>query len=239
MLTSIAGKNVLVTGASGGIGRGIAQIFAAQRANVLVVARGLEGLDETVTLVSAAGGTASAFQGDVTSATDMANAAQAVVDRYGSLDIVCSNAGIFPFATLSNMSAEQWNEVLDINLGGCFTTVKACLPHLLTAGWGRIILTSSITGPITGAEGWSHYGASKAGQLGFMRSIALELATKNITINAVMPGNIVIEKMTEEEIRTMEPSIPKGKLGRESTSPMRHCFLHPRRPLTSLARRWS
>ena len=96
-------------------------------------------------------------------------------------------------------------------------SVKACLPALERSGHGRVVVTSSITGPITGFPGWSHYGASKAAQLGFVRTAAIELAGRGITINAVMPGNIVTEGLTElgpEYRRQMEASIPQGKLGK-------------------------
>ena len=129
---------------------------------------------------------------------------------------MCCNAGIFPAAPLTEMTPDQLEEVLATNLKGTFFIVQAALPALKRSGRGRVIVTSSITGPITGFHGWSHYGASKAGQLGFMRSAALELAKSGITINAVMPGNIITEGLADlgpEYLATMEAAIPLGRLG--------------------------
>ena len=106
---------------------------------------------------------------------------------------MCCNAGIFPAAPLREMTPAQLEEVLGVNLKGTFYAVQAALPALEESGHGRVIVTSSITGPITGFTGWSHYGASKAGQLGFVTSAALELAKAQVTVNAVMPGNIMTE----------------------------------------------
>jgi 3-oxoacyl-[acyl-carrier protein] reductase len=102
------------------------------------------------------------------------------------------------------------------NLRGTFLSVKACLPHLKKSGEGRVILTSSITGPVTGFPGWSHYGATKCGQLGFMRTACMELAKYGVTVNAVLPGNIITEGLAdlgEEYLRTMAESIPLKRLG--------------------------
>jgi 3-oxoacyl-[acyl-carrier protein] reductase len=114
------------------------------------------------------------------------------------------------------MTPAELDEVLGVNLKGTFFTVQAALPALRESGHGRVILTSSITGPITGFAGWSHYGASKAGQLGFMRSAALEFARAGITVNAVLPGNIATEGLGDlgpEYVASMEASIPLRRLG--------------------------
>jgi len=130
--------------------------------------------------------------------------------------VLCCNAGIYPATTLGEMTAGDIDRVLAVNLRSMMLSVRACLPHMERAGGGRVILTSSITGPITGYPGWSHYGASKAAQLGFMRTAAIELARARVTINAVLPGNIVtegLEDLGEEYVRQMERSIPLGRLG--------------------------
>jgi len=138
------------------------------------------------------------------------------VQQGGGLDVVCCNAGIFPAAPLREMTPAQLEEVLGVNLKGTFYVVQAALTALEASGHGRVIVTSSITGPITGFTGWSHYGASKAGQLGFMRTAAIELAPFGITVNAVLPGNIATEGLAglgQQYIRQMEASVPMHRLG--------------------------
>ncbi len=216
MLTSIEGKSVIVTGASKGIGKGIARVFASKGGKVMVVARHEDAGKRTVDEITSAGGTAAFCQGDVTSWESMQAMAQTAVDTHGGIDILCANAGIFPNVQLTEMTSEEWDEVLGTNLKGTFLSVKACLPHLPKGGGGRIVLTSSITGPITGDPGWTHYGASKSGQLGFMRTAAIELAPHKITINAVMPGNIATEGLDglgQDYLDKMIESIPLKKLG--------------------------
>jgi 3-oxoacyl-[acyl-carrier protein] reductase len=138
------------------------------------------------------------------------------LNRYGSIDVLCANAGIFPAAKLGEMTAADFDHVIGTNLKGTFLSVSACLPTMKRQNKGRIVLTSSITGPITGYPGWTHYGASKAGQLGFMRTAAIELAPWNITVNAVMPGNIFTEGLDglgDDYLATMAASIPMKRLG--------------------------
>jgi 3-oxoacyl-[acyl-carrier protein] reductase len=213
MLTSLEGRSVVVTGASKGIGKGIARVFARQGAKVLIVAR---HADEAEACARELGASASAFAADVTKLADMEAMAKAAAERHGGIDVLCANAGIFPQAKIEELSAEQWDHVLGTNLKGTFLAVKACLPYLKKADGGRVVVTSSITGPVTGFPGWTHYGASKAGQLGFLRTAAIELAKHGITINAVMPGNIVtegLEGLGAEYLKTMAASIPLKRLG--------------------------
>jgi 3-oxoacyl-[acyl-carrier protein] reductase len=123
---------------------------------------------------------------------------------------------VFPSASLAEMTPGQLDEVLGVNLKGTVFAVQAALAALGRSGRGRVVVTSSITGPVTGYAGWAHYGASKAGQLGFIRSAALELAPAGVTINAVMPGNIITEGLAdlgEEYEQTMAASIPLKRLG--------------------------
>ena len=209
-------KSVIVTGGSKGLGRGITKVFASEGARVLVVARQQDAGERTVKEITDAGGTASFFRADVSSSDDVKAMAKAAVDRHGGIDILCSNAGIFPQARLDQMAEEEWDTVNSVNLKGTFLAVTACLPEMIKKGEGRILLTSSITGPITGYPGWAHYGATKAGMLGFMRTAAIEFAKYNITINAVMPGNIMtegLEDVGDEYLRRMVQAIPMGKLG--------------------------
>ncbi len=168
-------------------------MFASHGAKVLIVARNLKDAEATAQELTKAGGTASACAGDVTKLADMQAAAKTAVDRHGGLDVLCANAGIFPQAKIEDLDPETWDEVVDTNLKGTFISVKACLPHLKNSKQGRVVITSSITGPVTGYPGWTHYGATKAGQLGFMRTACIELAKYGITVNAVLPGNVITE----------------------------------------------
>lgn len=215
MLTSIAGRSVIVTGGSKGIGKGIARVFARQGARVLIAAR--DGAQaEAAAAAAEIGCGASAVAADVSKPEDCAKMARAAVERNGGIDIVCCNAGIFPAARLGEMTEPDWDQVLDVNLKGTFLTVNACLAALKERGRGRIIVTSSITGPITGYPGWSHYAASKAGQLGFIRTAAIELAPHNITVNAVLPGNILtegVQALGARYIARMTSAIPQRRLG--------------------------
>ncbi len=214
---SLAGKSVLVTGGSKGIGRGIAAVFAEAGANVAVAARSAADLTVAVSALDGIGEAkvigVIADVGDPESCRAMA---AEVVDTLGGIDVLCANAGIFPEAPLATMTPQELGEVLDVNVKGTVFTVQACLQPLIASGRGRVILTSSITGPITGFPRWSHYGASKAAQLGFMRTAAIELAPHAITVNAIMPGNILTEglaELGEDYLCGMAKAIPAGALG--------------------------
>lgn len=214
MTESLKGKSVIVTGASKGIGKGIARVFAqAGGAKVLVVSRNLKEAEATAKEI---GNGASGFAADVTKPSDMAAMAKAAADRHGGLDVLCANAGMFPQVKLEEMTAEQWDETQATNLKGTFLSVQACVPYLKKSAQGRVVITSSITGPVTGFPGWAHYGATKAGQLGFMRTACIELAKYKITVNAVMPGNIVTEGLKDlgdAYMQSMAASVPLKRLG--------------------------
>jgi 3-oxoacyl-[acyl-carrier protein] reductase len=224
MFTSLAGSSVVVTGASKGIGKGIASVFARAGANVLIGSRdeaaGQAAAEELS--VAAAGvdgrsrGTVSAVAADVRDTADCERLAATAVARHGGIDVLCANAGIFPEARLADLTEADIDAVLGTNLKGTMLSVRACLPALRASGRGRVIITSSITGPSTGFPGWTHYGASKAGQLGFMRTAALELAGDGITVNAVLPGNVLTEGLTDlgqDYLDQMSASIPLRRLG--------------------------
>ena len=217
MLTSIAGQSVIVTGGSKGIGKGIARVFAAQGANVMVAARGLADAEATVEQIRAAGGTAVAHAADVSDWASVQGIVAKTVETFGTVDILCANAGAFPQKKIIELTPDDWDQVLSTNLKSTFLCVKACIPAFEKAGKGRVVVTSSITGPITGYPGWSHYGASKAGQLGFLRTAAMELARYNTTINAVLPGNIITEGLQDlgqSYLDGMAKAIPLKRLGK-------------------------
>jgi 3-oxoacyl-[acyl-carrier protein] reductase len=216
MFTSLQGRTAVVTGGSKGIGRGIAETFAAAGVNVVITARTQSDLDAAVLELAGQPGTVSGVTADVTSQDDCRRVVATAVERHGALDIVCANAGIFPSARLEDLTPEDIEQVIGVNFKGTVYIVQAALESLAASGHGRVVITSSITGPVTGYPGWSHYGASKAAQLGFIRTAAMELAPKNITINAVLPGNIITEgliEMGQEYMDQMAAAIPAGRLG--------------------------
>ena len=216
MLTSIKGRTAIVTGATKGIGRGIARVLARQGANVVLVSRTAADGPKAVAEMEGVGGQAIHVAADVTDYAALQGVVAKADETYGGLDILCANAGIFPQIKIVDMSPDDWDHVLATNLKSSFLSVKAALPAFQKRGQGRVVITSSITGPITGFPGWTHYGASKAGQLGFLKTAAMELSRYNVTINAVMPGNIVtegLEGLGQDYLDTMAASIPLKRLG--------------------------
>ncbi|NQW73013.1 MAG: SDR family oxidoreductase, partial [Actinobacteria bacterium] len=173
MFTSLEGRSAVITGATKGIGKGIARVFAKAGASVLITGRNQMDAERAVAELEGLGpGKAAFFIGDVADRASCDAMAQAAIDRFGGIDIVCANAGIYPAAHLAGMLESDIDLMLDTNVKGTIFTVQACLPALIVSSRGRVIVISSITGPITGSPGWSHYGASKAAQLGFMRTAA-------------------------------------------------------------------
>ena len=156
--------------------------------------------------------------------TDIADFADAkaivanAVTAFGRLDIIVQNAGIYPWTMIEDISPEEWDRVLAVNLKGCFLAARAALPVMRQAGYGRMIFTSSVTGPRVTSPGHGHYSASKAGINGFIRAAALEFAGYGITVNGVEPGNILTEGMKLNRsaafIKSMEDMIPIGRIGR-------------------------
>ena len=208
-MQALTDQVAVVTGAARGIGRGIASVLSAEGARVVVV--DVDG-DLATRTAEEVGGLAIAA--DVTDRAAVEAMATRVTEELGRIDIVAANAGIYPFADLTELTEELWSRVMDLNVGGAVRTVQACLPTMRERGYGRIVLTSSITGPVTGQVGFAHYGASKAALLGFMRSAAVELARSGITINAVMPGNVRTEGFadtSDEHQERMLSSIPMGR----------------------------
>jgi 3-oxoacyl-[acyl-carrier protein] reductase len=200
------GQVAIVTGGAAGIGEGIATVLAGEGAHVVIA-----DLDGEAAQATAARLHADAETVDVTDREAIGRAVGAVLERHGRIDILAANAGIYPLARLEEIDDAAWERVLGVNAKGAFNFVQACVEPMRRQRYGRIVLTSSITGPITGYPGYAHYGASKAAMLGFMRSVAIETARDGITINAVMPGNVKtpgLDRAGEEHRRKMMASIP-------------------------------
>nr|WP_298373807.1 3-oxoacyl-ACP reductase FabG [uncultured Halomonas sp.] len=213
----------IVTGGAKGIGKGIAGVLAKAGAQVVIADIDAAAGKQTAEALGAA------FEPlDVTDRDGCQRVVETVMERHERLDILCSNTGIFPQASIEKMTPEEWEQMIAVNLRGTFFMVQAVLPAMRKRSYGRIVITSSITGAITGYPGWAHYGASKAGQLGFMRSAALECAKEGITINAVMPGNIRtegLEAQGETYLKEMAASVPVKDLGAPEDIGHAACFL--------------
>jgi 3-oxoacyl-[acyl-carrier protein] reductase len=212
----LAGRTALVTGATRGIGRGIAEVLCGAGARVVISGRDADRGRKVADEVTAPDAPCVFRQADVRSRDDLESLAAYACELFGSLDLLVHNAGVYPEVALADMSEEDWDLVHDTNLKSAFFAFRACLPFLKESPAGRIIFVSSITGPVTGFPGLAHYGASKAGMEGFMRSAAIEVAPFGITVNAVAPGSIRTEGLADlgaEAIEAMEALIPLKRLG--------------------------
>jgi 3-oxoacyl-[acyl-carrier protein] reductase len=209
------GKAALVTGGSRGIGRAICLELARQGARVAVNYQSNAALAEAVVAeIAAAGGEAFAIRGDVAEGGDAAALVKATVDRFGALDILVNNAGITRDGLLMRMSEDDWDAVHRTNLRGAFLVTKAAMRPMLRARGGRIINITSVVG-VMGNAGQANYAAAKAGLIGFTRSVAREVASRAITVNAVAPGFIhtdIISGMTEQATTAVMGQIPLGRI---------------------------
>src|SRR5262249_34484821 len=180
----------IVTGAGRGMGGGIASVLAAEGARVVLCDLNGDLAESTATELRVQGLDVVVSTTDVTSRTSVEAMVERVFAEHGRIDVVAANAGIYPVADLGEIDDGHWDQVMDVNVKGAVRVVQACAPSIVSRGYGRIVLPSSIPGPVTGQPGFAAYGASKAAMLGFMRSVAVELAASGVTINAVLPGNV-------------------------------------------------
>ncbi|MER0091355.1 3-oxoacyl-ACP reductase FabG [Corynebacterium sp. KPL2680] len=207
----LTNRTAIVTGGAAGIGKGIVASLREAGANVIIA-----DIDTDKAEATAAELGATACSVDVTDRDSIKELFAKAHATHGAIDIVCSNAGVFPNCPLEEMTDKQWETMFDINTHGTFKVVQEALPYMKERGYGRIVITTSITGSHTGFPGWAHYGASKAAQQGFIRSAALEIARDGITINGVLPGNILtegLEAQGQEYLDEMTRSIPLHRLG--------------------------
>jgi 3-oxoacyl-[acyl-carrier protein] reductase len=209
------GKGAIVTGAGRGIGRAIAALLAAEGASVLVADVDDASAASTAAALRAAGGRAEPCRVDVSVAGQVRGMAAAALSHFGRIDILCPNAAVFDCGLIETLPETLWDRLIDVNLKGVFLCVQACLAAMKVQGYGRIVVTSSITGPRTAIPGMAHYAASKGGINGFIRAAALEFAKLGITINGVEPGHVMTpgaEALYDEEFKAaVQASIPLGR----------------------------
>lgn len=213
--TDLNGQTAIVTGAARGLGRCIAESLAVAGAKVACIDVSEECQADVVAAIRAAGGTAQAFACDVTQSDRVGETVDKVVEMWGGLSILVNNAGVTRDNVLIRMKDEQWDLVLNINLRGTFLFTRAAARPMMKARTGRIINVASVSG-LMGNPGQVNYSASKAGVIGLTRTVACELASRNITVNAVAPGFIATDmtaKLGDDILAEVRKQIPLGRLG--------------------------
>ncbi|HHY48835.1 MAG TPA: SDR family oxidoreductase [Alphaproteobacteria bacterium] len=210
----LEGKVALIVGSARGIGRGIAERFAEEGARLVLADTEAAAGEATANRLAAA-----FIRTDISQLSDAEAAVGLALERYGRLDILVQNAGIYPWQLLEQTSPEDWDRVMAVNLRGCFVAARAALVPMKAQRYGRMLFTSSITGPHVTSPGHGHYSATKAGINGLIRAAALEFAGYGITVNGVEPGNILTEAVQQHRsaafLKSMEDAIPLGRLGSE------------------------
>jgi 3-oxoacyl-[acyl-carrier protein] reductase len=225
-MIDLSGRVALVTGASRGIGRAIATRLASQGAKVVAAARG-DNAREAVEAIVAAGGAAEPLTLDVTESEAIDAAVSGVLERHGRVDILVNNAGITRDQLMLRLKRGDWDAVLATNLTSAFTLTQAVLKPMIRQRAGRIICISSVVGQ-SGNAGQANYAASKAGLIGFAKSVALEVASRNITVNVVAPGMIetdMTRSIADKAREEWESRIPLKRLGTPDDVAAAVCFL--------------
>jgi 3-oxoacyl-[acyl-carrier protein] reductase len=215
-MENLQGKTAFVSGASQGIGRACALALARMGARIALAARNEAKLEAVAAEIVAAGGQARPFLMDVSNEASIQAAAKAAIAHFGTVEILVNNAGITRDTLLLRMKRADWDAVMTTNLTGAFLLTQALLNSMLRARWGRIINVSSVVGR-TGQAGQANYAASKAGLIGFTRSMAREVASRSVTVNAVAPGYIETAMTSVLEDKQREALLSHIPLGRAGT----------------------
>jgi len=209
-------RKAIVVGAARGIGAGIAERFLEEGASVMIADSEREAGEATAKRLGRIGPCAF-VEADIGANEGAETIVAAALQKFGRVDILVQNAGIFPWTLIEKISPDEWDRVLAVNLKGTFLAAQACLTPMRAQCYGRMVFTSSVTGPRVSSPGHGHYSASKAGINGFIKAAAIEFAGYGITVNGVEPGNIMTEGVVAhrppEYIKSMEAMIPLGRLG--------------------------
>ena len=214
-MISLKDKVALITGGSKGIGSHIVRLFSQAGATVYFTARNAETSQSIVDEITSAGGSCYYKQADVADYDQCGTIVKEIIKEQGKIDILVNNAGITDDGLIAMMKKESWDKVLDINLSGVFNTCKAVMRPMMKKKYGRIINMSSVVG-ITGNPGQVNYASSKAGIIGFTKSLAKEVASRNITVNSIAPGYIksdMTDELTEQQQQAMLDIIPMKRMG--------------------------
>ena len=214
----LTNKVAIITGASQGIGKGMAETFSKAGAHVACVSRNKDNLKSVADSLIKNGGVASFYTCDVSSLDAFQNTIKEIAENHGSVDILVNNAGICKDKLIMRMSEDEWNKVININLNGAFNGIKAVSQIMIKQRAGRIINISSIVGLI-GNPGQANYAASKAGLIGLSKSAAKELSPRGITVNAIAPGYIatdMTDQITDQAKESLITKIPLGRIGSPS-----------------------
>jgi NAD(P)-dependent dehydrogenase (short-subunit alcohol dehydrogenase family) len=215
--SSLNGRIALITGAGQGMGRSVAHALADLGATIVVNDLDADRAEETASTLRSSGTEATAVQGDVTGAAEVRRMVETTRSTYDALHILINNAGILYPTAVPDISEDEWDRVIAVNLKGTFLCSQAALPAMKAAGWGRIVNFSSTAGKNISTVGGAHYTAAKAGILGFTRHLAKEVAGDGITVNAVCPGLIdtemVRDTIDDDRVRAYEQGFPIPRLG--------------------------
>jgi len=212
----LAGKTALITGSSSGIGRATALLFAREGADVVINGRDEKKIANVVKEVEAIGRRALGIRANVGSFSEVNAMVEQALQAFGHLDILVSNAGVFHHQTFLDMTEEEWEEVLTVDLKGAFNCCRAAVQSMIAQRWGRIICITAISG-LTGYPNMTHIAAAKTGVHGLVKALAQEVASSGITVNVIAPGLVntpILVNMTEEEIARYTKAIPVGRIGR-------------------------
>ena len=224
---NLTDKVAIVTGASRGIGEAIAKQLSSCGAKIILIARNSDQLVTVKETIISNGGIAESIAGDVSNLNSISEIVTNTIDKWGRIDILVNNAGIARDNIIMRMKEDDWDSVMNINLKGCFNGIKSVARPMIKNKAGRIINITSVIGQI-GNAGQSNYAASKAGIMGLTKSMAKELGSRNITVNAVAPGYITTDmtnELNDEVKEQLKSSIPLGRLGTPDDVANLVCFL--------------